>query len=325
MSRFSEVDQPVLMLIIVIVLHLPFSPEQQRVRLNHRTTAKARRSHSRPRRTRSPGRRKTLQVGQQMSDPASYGWGMTTRTLARVEQQLSEIDGYLELGMQDEALTQVHLTLNRDAITADEFKTCVFALLQTDRPQPWRKMVENAYRRLADPGEEAVSSAMLNYYFSIGESKLAFRFFPRRSTRFFDAWTMMQVCLELGRMDEAKKVARYCSGLLKTAGDDFTRASMADAMAAYYLRIGECESAIRLWEEAPAEPAFQRQRLCGIVNARLMQALEAANTGLRTIAEEEIDLSTEIQLPENTTAMCSEAKQELENLARGISMLAAKA
>ena len=91
---------------------------------------------------------------------------------------------------------------------------------------------------------------MLNYYFSVGEAARAFEFFPRHPTKFFDAWTMMQVCLELGRLDEAKKVARYCSGLLATADDDFTRASMADALAAYYVHIGKSDQALKLWNRS---------------------------------------------------------------------------
>ena len=45
-----------------------------------------------------------LMLGQQMSDPPSYGVDMRTPPHIRDEQQLNEIDGYLELGMEDEAL-----------------------------------------------------------------------------------------------------------------------------------------------------------------------------------------------------------------------------
>src|SRR4051812_43097946 len=186
---------------------------------------------------------------------------MRTQTDRCDHEQINEIDGYVELGMQAEALELIRETLAREEISCDEFHTCVFSLLQTERPEPWKEEVENAYRRLSKPVSDQVRSAMLNYYFSVGEPAKAFQFFPRRSTRFFDAWTMMQVCLELNRMDEAKKIARYSLGVLGSAKDDFTRASMADAVATYYLRMGEYESAIKLWKEAPAEATFQRQRL----------------------------------------------------------------
>jgi hypothetical protein len=66
-------------------------------------------------------------------------------------------------------------------------------------------------------------------------------------------------------------------GLRLTYGE--VKASMIDALDAYYLRIGDPESALNFWREAPAEPVFQRQRLCGIAKAHLLQALEAANSG----------------------------------------------
>ncbi|HEY4282515.1 MAG TPA: hypothetical protein VGM62_05570 [Chthoniobacterales bacterium] len=240
-------------------------------------------------------------------------------------EQINEIDGYVELGMEREAFALIHATLARKEISCDQFHTCVFALLQTEQPAPWKDEVENAYRHLNKPVSDQVRSAMLNYYWSIGEPKKASLFFPHRSTKFFDAWTMMQVCLELGRLDEAKSVARYCRGVLTTAEDNFTKASMTDALAAYHLHLGEHEAAIRLWQEAPAEPTFQRQRLTGIVKARLLQAQEAAKAGLATVAVERLnaDLSIEIQLPGNTTGLMDDAERELKEMQNGIEALIA--
>src|SRR3954451_5992214 len=172
------------------------------------------------------------------------------------QEHVSEIDGYMELAMEEEALSVIRATFDKHEISEEEFHTCVFALLQSQRLETWKNLVKTAYRRLSKPVNDQVRSAMLNYYFSIGEAAKAFEFFPHRPTKFFDAWTMMQVCLELGRLDEAKKVARHCSGFLATTDDDFTKASMIDAVAAYHLRTGDPESALKLWEEAPAEPVL---------------------------------------------------------------------
>ena len=238
------------------------------------------------------------------------------------QEHLSEIDGYIELGMEEEALSIIRATFDKHEISEDEFHTCVFALLQSQRLETWKNLVKTAYRRLSKPVNDQVRSAMLNYYFSVGEAARAFEFFPRRPTKFFDAWTMMQVCLELGRLDEAKKVARYCSSLLATADDDFTRASMADALAAYYLRTGDLESSLKLWRKAPAEPVFQRQRLCGIARAHLLQALEAAKAGLAALAGQKwSDLSSEIRMQGNAATSISDAERELEDLQDGIKRL----
>src|SRR6476659_517196 len=214
------------------------------------------------------------------------------------QEHRSEIDGYMELGMEEEALSTIRATFDKHEISEEEFHTCVFALLQSQRLETWKNLVKTAYRRLSKPVNDRVRSAMLNYYFSVGEAARAFEFFPRRPTKFFDAWTMMQVCLELECLNEAKKVARYCSGFLATAEDDFTRASMADALASYCLWIGDPESALKRWREAPAEPTFQRQRHCGIVKAHLLQALQAAKAGVVALAGQKwSDLGDEIRLP----------------------------
>jgi len=229
---------------------------------------------------------------------------------------IDEIDGYLELGMADEALDRVRETLSKPGITPDEFQGCVFALLQSDGLERWRKQVETAYRGLTDRSDDRVRSAMLNFYFSLNESNKAFLFFPKKSTKFFDAWTMMQVCLDLGRLDEAKKVARYCRGNLASAKDDFTQASMIDALAAYHMRMSEFEAALTLWSEAPVEPAFHRQMVRGVVKARLMQALQAAKVGhgMAKLMKEQANFETEMQLPGITQAIGAEAVTELNAL-----------
>jgi tetratricopeptide (TPR) repeat protein len=238
------------------------------------------------------------------------------------QEHLSEIDGYLELGMEEEALNLIRATFDKHEISEQEFHTCVFPLLQSERLETWKNLVKSTYRRLSKPVNDQVRSAMLNYYFSVGEAVRAFEFFPRRPTKFFDAWTMMQVCLELGRLDEAKKVARYCSGFLATTDDNFTKASMSDALAAYHLRTGDFESALKIWREAPAEPAFQRQKLCGIARAHLLQALEAAKTGLVTLAGKKwSDPSSEIRLQGNAPTLISDAERELEDLRNAIKRL----
>ena len=178
----------------------------------------------------------------------------------------------------------------------------------------WKESVEAAYDRLTKPVNDEVRSGMLNYYFSIREPAKALGFFPRRCTKFFDAWTMMQVSLELDRFEQAKKIARVCLDILGRRDDDFAKASMSDALAAYYLRIGEWQKALTVWQNAPAEPAFQRQRLCGIVKAHLLQALKAARAGLASLAadHEQSDLRTEIPLPGNSTLILDDAERELK-------------
>ena len=126
----------------------------------------------------------------------------------------------------------------------------------------------------------------------------------------------MHVCLDLGRLDEAKRVARYCRGLLGSTDDDFTKASMADALASYHMNISDPESAIKLWEEAPVEPAFQRQRLTGMVKARLLQALQEAELGLTELARthDHPAPGMELQLPENTAVMLADTERDLRDL-----------
>ena len=99
---------------------------------------------------------------------------------------------------------------------------------------------------------------------------------------------------------------------------------MADALAAYHLRIGDCGQALDLWNNAPSEPAFHRQKLTGIVRARLIQALDAAKSGM-TIANS-LRKEAEMEdgaLSEHTAATASDTERELLELQTRIEQLMA--
>ena len=83
---------------------------------------------------------------------------------------LSEIDGYMELGMEEEARRIIRATFDKHEISEEEFHACVFALLQSERLETWKNLVKTAYRRLSKPVNDQVRSAMLNYYFSVGQA-----------------------------------------------------------------------------------------------------------------------------------------------------------
>src|SRR5256885_2211092 len=75
--------------------------------------------------------------------------------------------------------------------------------------------------------------------------------------------------MELGMQEEALRLVRaVLNGPTLGAQDEFTRASMIDALASYHLRLGNCAAALELWRNAPEEPCFDRQRLCGVARAR---------------------------------------------------------
>jgi hypothetical protein len=98
---------------------------------------------------------------------------------------------------------------------------------------------------------------------------------------------------------------------------------MVDALTAYHMRIGEWESALELWRKAPAEPAYERQRLCGMVKVHLHRALQTAKEGLTRLAVDQlqVDLGSEVQSPGNTASLLNDAERELRELNEAIQRL----
>ena len=58
------------------------------------------------------------------------------------QEHRNEIDGYTELGMEEEALSMIRATFDKHEISEEEFHTCVFALLQSERLETWKNLVK---------------------------------------------------------------------------------------------------------------------------------------------------------------------------------------
>jgi tetratricopeptide (TPR) repeat protein len=177
-----------------------------------------------------------------------------------------EIDGYLELGLVNEALKLAREIISRAKITAIGFNSALSAILQAPRVKQWRQIVETSYNRLSRKDQGATRSNMLAFYLSIDDSDSAARHFPSLKTaNHGDLFLMMSTLLDLDRLDEARGVARQCERVLEECQTPFEQSSLIEALARYHARIGEWNTALELWEHAPLDQPFNQDALTRIV------------------------------------------------------------
>ena len=125
---------------------------------------------------------------------------------------ISEIEGYLDLGMDEEASKLAKSILLKSSITAKEFSAAMDAVgfLVENNPH-----VEAAYWRLHHRERKLVSVDMLWFYYWQGDYENAARFLDLKSPQ-----TVHELCIAMDiftsqdRIGAAKAVAKRCENIL---------------------------------------------------------------------------------------------------------------
>jgi tetratricopeptide (TPR) repeat protein len=230
---------------------------------------------------------------------------------------VEELNGYVDLGMQQEVLALARHAFNLDPLAPDLFNAALQGILiHADPLQAWVPMVESAYAKLPERGRRAVRAAMLNFYWSLADWEGAARFLPPRLKSDSGCLMVMDVLLVLDRLDEAGLLARKCSRALTEAGEPFEKSQQLEALANYCAQCGQWEIAQALWEHAPLDDPLARNAMIGLARVHLARALAVTRMSLQAVKtlKQDWDPEQETMLPGNQNGLLGDWEKELSEL-----------
>ncbi len=176
-----------------------------------------------------------------------------TNDTAPEENRFSgEMRGYIELGMQHEALHLARRLLKRDPLEPEAFNAALDGLLvHCDRLKRLAPAVESAYARLSKRGQLQVRSSTLGFWYSLKEFEKAAALIPKRLDDSVDAQDVafgIDVLLNLNRLEEARVWVRKVIRSANLACNDWDGGLLQSVLAEFYARDRDWEQAIRLLE-----------------------------------------------------------------------------
>ena len=236
----------------------------------------------------------------------------------------AEISGYADIGMKKEALRLTGRVLAKRRILPEEFGEAVRTIGMLSDFEKWKAQLEAAYNRQPRKFKRQTRPQMLEIYGWLGEWETALRFLSvRKSTSASEIFLGMNVLLGLDRLAEAETLANRCRRALSSPRDRFEQSLLIEALASFLAHTHRWSGAIAVWLQAPLEGPFRRNALSGIAQIYLGCAFEAAETGLRILAElkEQHESELSLCLPGNELALTLDAEKELLKLKRGIDKL----
>jgi hypothetical protein len=238
----------------------------------------------------------------------------------RSDKIAEELDGFIDLGMKREALRAARRALKEPRINAPLFRSALNALLtHTERLKPWSPLVEAAYARLSKRSQQSVRFWMLSLHCSTRNYQAASRFIPRRFVGDFGLTEMafaMETLLELGRLDQAGKLAKRLPRAIDEATHPLMQSQLLLCLGEYFARRGKWDQAVAIWEAVQFEPTFSQNAVISIVEIHAARALRALQQGLQLIArfKQQFDPALETTLPGNDRAIQEKAQRSLREL-----------
>lgn len=219
--------------------------------------------------------------------------------IERASKHLSELDGYLELGMTRECLRLARRMLKHPTLTVEVFAKAVEAvLIQEDRLERWRGIVDGAFERFWPRERRLARRTMLSFHVAREDWEAAGNFLPRRcgdlAEGLFAAWTL----LRLRRLEDCERVVAWMTRRAARGGlNDLEESAVLEAAACWLAAGGALDEAEDLWRDATKLEALRENAWMGLIDLQTARARIAVADAKRDLAAEAFD--AELALPGN--------------------------
>ena len=203
------------------------------------------------------------------------------------EALLEELEGFRELGMQEEVLRIVDRLLSKKPSSPRFFNKALHALLPyADKLDEWTERVESAYTAMSLRNSRMCRSAMLCFYHSLCHHQKSIEFIPARflrSTAPMELAFALDAFVALRHVKRADALAPRCLRLLSQMDSCDEGNILLHSLADYFASGQDWGSAIALWYRVIDDEVLGPNAYVEIAAARTAQARQAIKEGLSFI------------------------------------------
>ena len=191
----------------------------------------------------------------------------------RTSHELNELQGFVEMGMQKEALDLARKLLKRPAVTPQIFTEALHAILvQADHPHRWRPLIEATHLKFSAKQKKLVRNSMFHFYVAINELGVAFLYMPLKPRAADDLLFCMWTLLHLRYMDACDKIADRIQKICKNPKTEFELSCILEAIGSYGAQKGWFDVAENMWTQAISYQWFEANAWEGLIHVQVAKA-----------------------------------------------------
>lgn len=213
----------------------------------------------------------------------------------RTSQELDELQGYVELGMQKESLRLARKLLKQSTVTPQTFTEVLDArLIQSDHLRP---LVEGVHANFSAKQKRLVRNSMFHFYVAMEEFGVAFLYMPLKPRQADDLLFCMWTLLHLRYMDACDAIADRIKKIWRKPKSEFEISCVLEAIGSYAAQNGWFDVAESVWEQAVCYELFEANAWEGLIHLQAAKAHGYADDARKRIAARKPDYDP--KLPRN--------------------------
>jgi hypothetical protein len=217
------------------------------------------------------------------------------------DHEVSELQGYLGLGMTRQCLALARRLLNRASPTTHAFAETVDAILiQATNPRRWKRSVEAAYARLSEKDQSRVRFQMFSFHVANENWESAERFIPDHSSNATEVLFTMWTLISRRRYSEVRSLYQGLPKAWRTAAllddgeqDEMDVSALTEALACYHAYMGHWRSAERWWIIGTFLRPFDENAWEGLLKLYTTRALLLSKRAQDRFANDDVQLHEE--------------------------------
>ncbi len=237
----------------------------------------------------------------------------------RYSFQMNELQGYVELGMQKDALALARKLLKQPTVLPQTFNEVLHAILvQADSLRRWRPLIEKVHSQFSSKQKRKrlVRNVMFHFYVAMSEFGVAFLYMPLKPRQADDLLYCMWTLLNLRYMDACGDIADRFKRIAEKPKSEFENSCMLEAIGSYGAQKGWFDVAENMWGQAVCHEWFEANAWEGLINVQIAKAHGYADDALKRIAARKPDYDP--QLPRNEEQFKLASLKELSRLKQSL-------
>lgn len=249
------------------------------------------------------------------------------RWSAGTDHGRAEMDGFITLGMKEDALRLARLNLEQNTVTVEKFNDALNAIqVFADKTRPWTAVVESAYEHLSKREKPAVRFLMMSFYNASPNHEAVLRLKPKRFTGKFALVELayaLEATFALDKTEIMGTLARCLPRAINEADHPIMQARLLLCHAEYLARRGKWDETIAVLEGVQSNEIFNRNAVTAIVEVHVARALQALREGFKLIRQfnRHFDPDAETIMPGNDKAIQDGAAREFRRLQKSLEQI----
>lgn len=259
-----------------------------------------------------------------VSDEREGNFGMERTMSTSSSPVVSELSGYMDLGMHQKAIPLALKILRQPNLKSEELEEAINVLISAHPKLPrCTATVQKAYQGLSIRHRKKVRKAMLSFYYHLRDYPKALLFVSKKPSDSFEYVYSLGVYINLELDEDAARLANMGRKMMRRCKNTLEQGGLLSVLATFFTKRGEFDKAITLWNLVPNELALGFDKFESLTRLYAAKNLQILRENLRELQllGQDGDPQFEIAYPGLQQKLIHNIKKQLRSFEKSLEQI----